>query len=58
MPVIHRFGPYVFRIHSNENREANEPPHVHVESPAGAPPSGWRQFTFGWHGDTLPARSS
>jgi hypothetical protein len=34
MPVIHRFGPYVFRIHSNENREAHEPPHVHVE-PAG-----------------------
>ena len=32
MPVVHRFGPYVFRIHSNENREAREPPHVHVES--------------------------
>jgi hypothetical protein len=32
MPVIHRFGPYVFRIHANENRDAGEPPHVHVES--------------------------
>ena len=30
--MIHRFGPYVFRIHANENREAREPPHVHVES--------------------------
>lgn len=32
MPVIHQFGPYLFRIHANENRGAHEPPHVHVES--------------------------
>lgn len=32
MPVIHRFGPYTFRIHSSENRGAREPPHVHVGS--------------------------
>ncbi|MCU0504928.1 MAG: DUF4160 domain-containing protein [Chloroflexi bacterium] len=32
MPVVHRFGPYAFRIHANENRAAHEPPHVHVES--------------------------
>jgi hypothetical protein len=32
MPVVHRFGPYTFRIHSNENAPAHEPPHIHVES--------------------------
>jgi hypothetical protein len=58
MPVIHRFGPYVFRIHSNENREAHEPPHVHVES-AGRSAAFWlAPVHLGWHGDTLPARSS
>mgnify|MGYP001264648640 CR=1 FL=1 len=36
MPVVHRFGPYVFRIHSNENRESREPRHVHVRSGNGA----------------------
>lgn len=32
MPVVHRFGPCVVRIHANENREAHEPPRLHVES--------------------------
>jgi len=32
MPVVRRFGPYVFRIHSDENDPAHEPPHIHVES--------------------------
>ncbi len=36
MPVVHPFGPYVFRIHSNENRESREPRHVHVRSDNGA----------------------
>ncbi len=36
MPVVHRFGPYVFRIHSNENRQANEPRHVHIVSGPGS----------------------
>ena len=36
MPVIHRFGPYVFRIHSNENRMIDEPRHVHVKSARGS----------------------
>ncbi len=30
MPVIHRFGPYRFLFFAHENRELNEPPHVHV----------------------------
>jgi hypothetical protein len=36
MPVIFRFGPFTFRIHSNENRMAHEPTHVHVDSPDGS----------------------
>ena len=32
MPVIHRFGPYRFFLHSNENQATREPPHVHVRS--------------------------
>jgi len=36
MPVIHRFGPYQFRIYSNENRQVDEPRHVHVVSADGS----------------------
>ena len=32
MPVVHRFGPYRFFFHSNENRAIHEPPHIHVRS--------------------------
>ena len=32
MPVIHRLGPYQFFFYSDENREAREPPHIHVRS--------------------------
>jgi hypothetical protein len=32
MPVVYRFGPYRFFFHANENRDAGEPPHVHVRS--------------------------
>ena len=32
MPVIHRFGPYRFFFHSNENQAVHERPHVHVRS--------------------------
>ncbi len=32
MPVIHRFGPYRFYFHSNENQAAHERPHIHVRS--------------------------
>ena len=35
MPVIHRFGPYVFFFYSHENRESFEPPHIHVRSGGG-----------------------
>lgn len=36
MPVVHRFGPYLFRIWSNENRATREPPHIHVVSANGS----------------------
>ena len=36
MPVVHRFGPYRFYFHSDENQEIREPPHVHVRSADGA----------------------
>lgn len=32
MPVVHRFGPYRFFFHSNENQAIREPPHIHVRS--------------------------
>ncbi len=32
VPVVHRFGPYVFYFYSNENQAAFEPPHIHVRS--------------------------
>jgi hypothetical protein len=32
VPTIHRFGPYRFWFYANENQDAGEPPHVHVES--------------------------
>jgi len=35
VPVVHRFGPYRFYFHSNENRAIREPPHVHVRSADG-----------------------
>ncbi len=36
MPVIHRFGPYRFFVHSNENQAIGERPHVHVRSAEGS----------------------
>jgi len=36
MPVIHRFGPYVFRIQSNEHRMIDQPRHVHSKSARGS----------------------
>lgn len=36
MPVVHRFGPYRFYFHSEENQAIREPPHVHVRSGDGA----------------------
>ena len=36
MPVIHRFGPYGFFVHSNENQAIGERPHVHVDSAEGS----------------------
>ena len=36
MPTVHRFGPYRFFFYAHENREAFEPPHVHVRSGDGA----------------------
>ena len=32
MPVVHRIGPYRFYFWSNENRDTNEPPHIHIGS--------------------------
>jgi Domain of unknown function (DUF4160) len=32
VPVVHRFGPYVFYFYSRENRESFEAPHIHVRS--------------------------
>ena len=36
MPTVHRFGPYRFYFYAHENREAFEPPHVHVRSANGS----------------------
>ena len=36
MPTVHRFGPYRFFFYSDENRQTNEPPHVHVRSGNGS----------------------
>ena len=36
MPTVHRFGPYRFYFYAHENRDAFEPPHVHVRSANGA----------------------
>ena len=35
MPVVHRFGPYRFYFHSNENQAIGERPHIHVRSGGG-----------------------
>jgi hypothetical protein len=35
VPVVHRFGPYVFYFYSHENRESFEAPHIHVRSSDG-----------------------
>jgi hypothetical protein len=35
VPVVHRFGPYVFFFYSGENRESFEAPHIHVRSSDG-----------------------
>ena len=32
VPVVHRFGPYAFYFHSNENQAVGEAPHIHVRS--------------------------
>jgi hypothetical protein len=36
VPTVLRFGPYRFYFYAHENRDAFEPPHVHVRSANGA----------------------
>src|SRR6476660_9439913 len=32
VPTVHRFGPYRFYFHSEENYASHEAPHIHVRS--------------------------
>ena len=36
VPTVHRFGPYRFFFYSDENRQMDEPPHIHVRSGNGS----------------------